>query len=631
MATCPLHHAPSATARGIRYPLGARRRWRATALALAVVALSSNACSVASGSSPPAVSYVTVPDGTIAVGMAESPTGCNPHTLSGDSPGTQTVLDAVLPSPFVAGPDGSPVPNSAFIESAESVNLDPQTIVYSLNPKAVWSDGVAITASDFEYAWEQQRGNPEGSSSDVATVAGYRDIASVIGSNAGRTVTVTFTEPFADWKELFADLLPAHVFEKVGWNPSCSTVDPKVDLSGGPFEIASASNSALILERNPRWWGTPANAGVIAIHFATSTVQLAQWMASGYVQVVAPRALTPEFLAQLTGLPWVHSEASSSNTLLQLDMAASPTSRLSVTLRIAIALSINRQRLLDDQVSWAAPGLAVAQSHLFGQGQSGSTPGVPGTTSSPTTTTMPQTSSTTTTSLGAGGSVIFPLGVVPDQADAFLAAAGLVRPAGMPDYHFADGAPLVLRLVVDEGDPWAAAAAPELCDQLAAAGLDTELETAPTANGAGEALAEGLADLALVPVTVSLYLSQAQSWYTTALGRVGKNGSEDWTGYDNAQFSQLVKTASEQLNPDTAVGYYVQAESRLWEDMVALPLYFEPTVLGWSGAVAGVTPTPCSESLLWYAQFWSLRRFESTKTARHRHAARRVEMTRRSF
>jgi len=38
------------------------------------------------------------------------------------------------------------------------VSLAPQKVVYTINPKAVWSDGTPITAADFIYAWQQQRG-----------------------------------------------------------------------------------------------------------------------------------------------------------------------------------------------------------------------------------------------------------------------------------------------------------------------------------------------------------------------------------------------------------------------------------------------------------------------------------------
>ncbi len=97
-------------------------------------------------------------------------------------------------------------------------------------------------------------------------------------------MTVKFKKSFADWKSLFNNLVPAHVMEKVGWNPICSTVDPAIDLSGGPFKIGSVSGSTIRLVQNPKWWGTPANAKSVTVHIATSTDELAQWMSSGYVQ-----------------------------------------------------------------------------------------------------------------------------------------------------------------------------------------------------------------------------------------------------------------------------------------------------------------------------------------------------------
>ena len=298
--------------------------------------------------------------GAISFGMTESPTGCNPNTPAGDTPGTQTVLAGVLPSPFVPNvvtAAGQPTSNSDLIESAEPLSIKPQTIVYTLNPKAVWSDGVPITAADFKYAWEQQRGDPVVSSPDVASIAGYRDIASVTGSNGGHTVTVKFKTTFADWQMLFTNLVPAHVMEKVGWNPSCTTVNPAIDLSGGPFEIESVTGQTITLVQNPKWWGTPANARSITVHVASSTEQLAQWMSSGFVQVAQPSTVDTAFLTQMTGLPGAQSDVDTSATLLQLDMASSLDAELSPDLRVAIALLINRQDLVNQQASWAVPGM----------------------------------------------------------------------------------------------------------------------------------------------------------------------------------------------------------------------------------------------------------------------------------
>ena len=46
--------------------------------------------------------------------------------------------------------------------------------------------------------------------------------------------------------------------------------------------------------------------------------------------------------------------------------------------------------------------------------------------------------------------------------------------------------------------------------------------------------------------------------------------------------------------------------------MVALPLFTEPSAMAWSRTVGGVTPTPTSNSLLWYAQYWATKVPEAT-------------------
>ena len=538
---------------------------------LGALALLAAACSTTSTTqATTTVTYVGVAGGHISFGTTESPTGCNPHTPIGDTPGTRLVLGAVLPSPFVVGASGTPPPppTSELTESAEPVSLNPQTIVYTLNPKAVWSDGVPISATDFKYAWEQQRGDPNVPADEVSSIAGYRDIASVTGSNGGQTVTVKFKTPFADWKSLFDNLLPAHVMEKVGWSPSCATVNPLVDLSGGPFKIGSVGTDRITLVQNPKWWGTPANAASITVHVASSTTQLTRWMSTGFVQVALPQNVTPDFLMSVTSLPNVESEVDTSANLLQLDMASSPGSTLPLDVRAAVALTINRQGLVNRQASWAVPGLQVADSHVFVQGQPNYKPAPP---TVPTTTVPPQTSSTSTTLVGAGGSVNFPTTPVPTQAAAFIEDTGLVRTTGNPYYHSAFGTPFQLHLAYDDTDPWAVAAAPVIQDELRDAGLDTSIYPVDGAQKTGLSLYDGYTDMALLASGFTPYLSQTQAWYTSSLGPPGVYGSENWTGYDDDQFNHLVQTASQQLNPDTAAADYSQADTRLWDDMVSLP------------------------------------------------------------
>jgi len=587
-----------------------RGRWPGCVLALAFLAAG---CGGAASSSQTTVTYVGVTGGSISYGMTQRPTGCNPNTPGGDTPATLQVLGAVLPSPYVVNMNGGVSPNPNLIVQAELVSAAPapEKIVYTLNPDAVWSDGVPITAKDFIYAWQQQRGGLLSQPNTAASIAGYRDIGSITGSDKGRTVTVVFRTPFADWQMLFANLLPAHIMEKAGWDPACSTVDPSIDLSGGPFRITRVTPTAIVLGTNPRWWGTKPDVRTITVHIASGTQQLAQWVASNFVQVALPTAITPTFLDQMTSLPSVESNVQLSPTFLQLQMASGATSTLSANVRFAIALSVDRQALVNQQAAWALSSVEVASSNIYAQGESGYH-AAPLTTTTTTPGAAPATpTSTSTTAIVQGGSVNFPITPDPTEVADLMGVSGFARTAP-GDWLNVLGQPLTIRLVADEGDSWAAATAPQLQEQLEDAGFAVTLSLAPTAAAAGQALADGSADAALIPQTTSPFLSQTVAWYTDLLGPPGQNGSENRTNYDNSTFNSTVVAASQQLNPVTAAKGYVVADTQLWSDVVALPLFTEPSVLIWSRKVGGVSQPVSSNSLLWYAQYWAVRVPEST-------------------
>lgn len=577
-----------------------------------VLALVAAGCDSSPATTKTTVTYIGVRGGTISLGISQSPTGCNPHTTLGDTPATRMILGAVLPSPFTISPSGNPTPNPNLIVQSELVSTKPETIVYTLNPKAVWSDGTPISSADFIYAWQQQRGDDDSDPTLVASTAGYRDISSVKGSNKGKTVTVIFKTPFADWQMLFGNLLPAHIMQRDGWNPTCSSVNADVDLSGGPFAITSVSSQQVTLSVNRHWWGVLPNSRSIVVHIASSTDQLTQWLQSGLVQVALPGDVTPAFLTQATSLPGIQSQVSLSGTILQLEMDSGPNTPLSPDERFAISLSVDRQALVQQQADWALSSVQVASSHLYAQGQSG----YHAATTATTTTVgpdnpVPSSSSTTSTVIGEGGKVNFPSTPELAQVDQLMTASGQERTDGGA-WHSAFGIPLVLHLVVDTGDPWAEASVAELVAQLNDAGFTVDTYGVPSAAQAGSVLANGFADLALIPRTTSPFLSETLAWYTQLLGPPGQDGSQDWSTYDNTAFNQLVTTASQQLSPNVASADYQMADQQLWSDLVSLPLFTEPSALAFSRKVGGVTATPTSDSFLWYGQFWAVKKAEST-------------------
>jgi peptide/nickel transport system substrate-binding protein len=195
--------------------------------------------------------------GSLNYAAGQEPPGFNVNTSAAGTPATRAVMDQLWPSVFDVGPDFKVTLNRDLMVSAVLTKQSPQTVVLKIDPQASWSDGVPITADDFIYFWQRQRdpahttdsctdpkcptnGKPIDDSSDGT---GYRNIESVTGTDEGKTVTVVFSAPFADWRLLWSNIVPAHMAQKVGWNSGFDSADPNVVVSGGPFKIQSSTRA----------------------------------------------------------------------------------------------------------------------------------------------------------------------------------------------------------------------------------------------------------------------------------------------------------------------------------------------------------------------------------------------------
>ncbi|WP_026422597.1 ABC transporter family substrate-binding protein [Actinokineospora inagensis] len=213
---------------------------------------------------------------------------------------TQLVADVYDPAPFVTLPDLKTVElNKDLLVSAEQTGTSPQTLVYKINPKAVWNDGTPITAADFDYV--RRASDPKTCPKcEVASTMGYDHITSLVGSDDGRTVTVTLSQPFGDWKSLFGPILPAHVAHKLGddgtpdglaksFNDGFRYKDSFPDWSGGPFIFKSwQTNQAATLVPNPKWWGKPVTLDSLVFRVITDTSQEVPALQNNEVQVINP-------------------------------------------------------------------------------------------------------------------------------------------------------------------------------------------------------------------------------------------------------------------------------------------------------------------------------------------------------
>ena len=186
--------------------------------------------------------------------------GFNPHLLSDQSPVNAAISALVFPSSFRPVPDPATSTGSrwemdpALLVSADVTKFNPFTVTYKIRPEAAWTDNAPIAADDFWYLWRQMVSQP-----GVVDPAGYDLITGVQSVDGGKTAVVTFSQPYPAWRELFNDLVPAHIVKDVpgGFTAGMARALP---VTGGQFRVDTIDpqRDEIMLARNDRFWGAPA-------------------------------------------------------------------------------------------------------------------------------------------------------------------------------------------------------------------------------------------------------------------------------------------------------------------------------------------------------------------------------------
>ena len=213
------------------------------------------------------------------VGVQPLRNGLNPHLAADENATVRDIANLTLPSVFVPGPAGWEL-NHDIAESAEETASDASamTVRYQLNPAAQWSDGSPITGADFVYLWRGMTTTP-----GVVAPAAYHAIRDIEVSGAGKTITVAFDEPVAEWQTLFTHLLPSHLLDS-GAGDFATALAETIPVSAGRYLVDSVDRGAgtIVLNRNDRFWGEgPASIDILTLTGVRSTEQVADRLRSG--------------------------------------------------------------------------------------------------------------------------------------------------------------------------------------------------------------------------------------------------------------------------------------------------------------------------------------------------------------
>jgi len=354
--------------------------------------------------------------GEVIFAQEEGGVAYNNLTSTNSSFANTEVANLLQPSPFYIDEKLNLVLSTDLMDSVELTSTSPQTIVYKINPKAVWSDGVAIDCKDFYLQYMSLNGkvtkpNPDftgpGATDadgnalpetlpvfDAATNTGFDQMKSVTCSDDNKTVTVVYDTPFADWKGSFGGFVPAHIIEaktgvadilavdatvdspeieKIGefWNTGFDGWDPEVALSGSWYKIDSYTvDESIVLVRNDKYWGAPANLDTITLQVITDGSAQAAALQNGEIQAMQPQA-DPGIAATLKAASGINFAPASGLVFEHYDMSAKNPIFADKAVRSAFAACVDRQDIIDKLVAPVNPDAKPLNSVIFMPQQNG--------------------------------------------------------------------------------------------------------------------------------------------------------------------------------------------------------------------------------------------------------------------
>ena len=164
-----------------------------------------------------------------------------------------------MPRAFRVGSDGSTTVNTDYFTNVELTSESPQVVTYTINPKAVWSDGTPITWEDIA----SQINSTSGKNKDFHDRQPQRQRPRRKG-DPGRGRSPGRRSPSPSPIRNGGECSPGNTMLL----PKSMTANPEVFNKGqldrpgpsaGPFMVTSLDRTAqrITLTRNPKWWGTP--------------------------------------------------------------------------------------------------------------------------------------------------------------------------------------------------------------------------------------------------------------------------------------------------------------------------------------------------------------------------------------
>jgi peptide/nickel transport system substrate-binding protein len=581
---------------------------------------------VAAACAPPAAEEEQGPvgDTSVNIGWNQPFYAYNNATSTGNATANANILYLMNAGFNYYNADLELTPDESF-GTYEKLSDDPLTVKYTVNEDVTWSDGTPVDAADMLLYWagvstnlntvegdaverDPETGEPKATSGDAVYFDGASPGLGLVTKTPeigddGRSLTLTYDKPFADWEVAFAVGVPAHAtamkalnisdpqeakdafitaveekdnatlskianFWNTGYNYTSFPEDELLRLSSGAYEMTEfEENQFMTLEANPDYTGDlGASIEKVTIRWNEDPLASVQALQNGELDMISPQS-SPDVLQALEGIEGITVETGVEGTYEHVDLTYNNggpfdaktyggDAEKAKAVRQAFLKTIPRQEILDKLIVPLQPDATLRDSQNI-------VPGAPGYDEM----------------AAQNGSQEY-AEVDIEGAKKLLADAGVKTPI---DVRFLFAADNVRR--------------EESYELIRQSAKQAGFNVIDKSNADwGSLLGSGTYD------ATEFGWQSTSTAVTESDANYSSDGVNNFSGFKNDQVDALYDELQTETDPDRQLEILIEVEKILWSDGFGVTIYQFPAITAYNENISNVQPISLSPTI--FHGFW---------------------------
>jgi peptide/nickel transport system substrate-binding protein len=461
------------------------------------------------------------------------------------------------------------------LDLASSVTATKTNLTITLRPDAFWFwQGHAkspVTNQDIVYTWQQIM-NPN---NDVSSRTGYDQITGY-KLKGTKTVVFTWSKPFADYRDLFGLIMPSKALAGLDFNKlwsNCVCGNDGAPVSDGPFYVSNyTKGQGMTLKANNTWYGAKPKLTEVDFKIITDTNSEIQAMRGGEVDAINPSPQTA--LAELKSQSTLNYSAVTAFYQEHVDIQFGPKSNPLLHapwFRHAVMMGMDRNSLIKALYSDIAPGMKPLNNLEYMVGPSA----------------IPHFATWNFSQKKAR-----------DLLAKHCTGGPSAPAANNTAIWTCAGQKAELKYETTAGNQRRATSTAIWTQQLKSIGIQLDANIKPSTTVFGTDLPNHDYDLAEYAWVGSPDPSGFDAIW-------GCGGDSNYTSYCNRKVTNLFDAGDQELDPTKRQADYEQADLLMSNDIPAVPLYSQPSIMVWKKGISGMTNNPTNVGFSWNMESWA--------------------------